>query len=149
MPDYRRLRTAGATYFFTVNLLNRHHPLLTAHIKHLRTAVRRVRALMPFPIAAWVVLPEHMHALWTLPENDSDFPRRWQAIKMAFPKSIPPGEARSQSRITSGQRGIRQRRYRQHQIRDDRDAAAHMDDIHFNPSKTGRKKRRISSCVRL
>lgn len=90
MPDYRRLRTAGATYFFTVNLLNRHRPLLTTHIDHLRTAVRRVRALMPFHIDAWVVLPEHMHALWTLPENNSDFPRRCQAIKMAFSKSIPP-----------------------------------------------------------
>ncbi len=137
MPDYRRHRVPGATYFFTVNLHDRNRPLLTTHIDLLRAAVRRVRTLLPFHIDAWVVLPDHMHALWTLPEGDGDFPRRWQAIKMAFSKGIAAGEARSASRTIRGERGIWQRRYWEHTIRDDRDYAAHMDYIHFNPVKHG------------
>ena len=89
MPDYRRLRIPGATYFFTVNLLDRRSDLLVAHIAELREAVRAVRAKWPFHIDAWVVLPEHMHCLWTMPEDDSDFPRRWQEIKISFAKSLP------------------------------------------------------------
>ncbi len=137
MPDYRRHRVAGGTYFFTVNLLDRRRPLLVDHIDLLRASVRRVHALMPFHIDAWVVLPEHMHALWTLPEGDGDFPRRWQAIKMAFSKGIIPGEARSDSRRIRKERGIWQRRYWEHTIRNDRDYAVHMDYIHFNPVKHG------------
>jgi putative transposase len=137
MPDYRRNRVAGGTYFFTVNLLDRDRPLLVEHIELLRESVRRVRELMPFHIDAWVVLPEHMHALWTLPEGDADFPRRWQAIKMAFSKRVTAGEALSASRRSRGERGIWQRRYWEHTIRDDRDYAAHMDYIHFNPVKHG------------
>ncbi len=137
MPDYRRNRVPGATYFFTVNLLDRDCPLLVERIDVLRASVRRVRALMPFHIDAWVVLPEHMHALWTLPEHDVDFPRRWRAIKMAFSRSIPAGEARSASRVARGERGIWQRRYWEHTIRDDRDYATHLDYIHFNPVKHG------------
>jgi putative transposase len=137
MPDYRRNRVAGGTYFFTVNLLDRDRPLLVEHIEFLRASVRRVRELMPFHIDAWVVLPEHMHALWTLPQGDADFPRRWQAIKMAFSKRIAGAEALSASRRKRGERGIWQRRYWEHTIRDDRDYAAHMDYIHFNPVKHG------------
>jgi putative transposase len=90
---------------------------------------------MPFHIDAWVVLPDHLHALWTLPDGDSDFPRRWQAIKMAFSKRLAAGEALSESRRRRGERGIWQRRYWEHTIRDDRGYAAHMDYIHFNPVK--------------
>ena len=75
MPDYRRNRVAGGTYFFTVNLLDRDRPLLVEHIDLVRASVRRVRELMPFHIDTRVVLPEHMHALWTLPEGDADLPR--------------------------------------------------------------------------
>ena len=137
MPAYRRNRVAGATYFFTVNLLDRSRPLLVEHIEVLRDSVRRVRDLMPFHIDAWVVLPEHMHALWTLPEGDSAFPRRWQAIKMAFSRRIAKREAVSASRRSKKERGIWQRRYWEHTIRDDRDYAAHMDYIHINPVKHG------------
>ena len=137
VPDYRRYRVAGGSYFFTVNLQNRDRPLLIEHIDALRQAVRRVRELMPFHIDAWVVLPEHLHALWTLPEGDADFPRRWQAIKMGFSKRVTKGEALSESRRRRGKRGIWQRRYWEHTIRDDRDYAAHLDYIHFIPVKHG------------
>jgi putative transposase len=105
MPDYRRLRIPGATYFFTVNLLDRRSDLL-AHIAELREAVRAVRAKWPFHIDAWVVLPEHMHCLWTMPEDDSDFPRRWQEIKISFAKSLPKIEPRSARMVRRRERGF-------------------------------------------
>jgi REP element-mobilizing transposase RayT len=77
------------------------------------------------------------HALWTLPEGDADFPGRWRAIKTAFAKSAPIGEPRSPVMTSRGERGIWQRRYWEHTIRDDRDFAAHMDYTHFNPVKHG------------
>ena len=137
MPEYRRNRLPGATYFFTVNLLGRHSDLLAVNIEILREAVRQVRRRRPFPIDAWVVLPDHMHALWTLPEGDSDFPGRWRAIKSAFSKSLPNIEQRSEVMSRRGERGVWQRRYWEHTIRDDRDYAAHMDYIHFNPVRHG------------
>ena len=78
MPDYRRNRVPGATYFFTVSLHDRRSDLLVRHIDALRDAVREVRRRLPFHIDGWVVLPDHMHCLWTLPEGDSDFPERWR-----------------------------------------------------------------------
>lgn len=135
MPEYRRHRLPGATYFFTVNLLSRHSDLLVANIEPLREAVRQVRRRRPFHIDAWVVLPDHMHALWTLPEGDSDFPGRWRAIKIAFSKSLPNVEQRSEVMSRRGERGVWQRRYWEHTVRDDRDYAIHMDYIHFNPVK--------------
>jgi putative transposase len=137
MPEYRRNRIPGATYFFTVNLLDRRSELLLTHIDGLRDAVRNVRRRVPFHIDAWVVLPDHMHCLWTLPEGDSDFPRRWWAIKVGFSKSLPKTEDRHTVTLRSGERGIWQRRYWEHTIRDNRDYAAHMDYIHFNPVKHG------------
>ena len=137
MPDYRRNRVAGGCYFFTLNLLDRDRSLLVEHIALLRATVRRVHALRPFHIDAWVVLPEHLHALWTLPEGDANYRDRWQAIKMGFSKGIAGGEARSASRRVRGERGIWQRRYWEHTIRDDDDYTAHMDYIHFNPVKHG------------
>jgi putative transposase len=110
---------------------------LITHIGALREAVRRTRARTPFHIDAWVVLPDHMHCLWTLPEGDIDYPRRWRAIKMAFVRSLPIDEARSPVNIRRGERGIWQRRYWEHTIRDDRDYAAHIDYTHFNPVKHG------------
>jgi putative transposase len=137
MPDYRRSRIPGATYFFTVNLLNRRSDLLVTQIDALRKAVRRTRERSPFHIDAWVVLPDHMHCLWTLPEGDADYPGRWQAIKVAFSKSLPANERRNPVMVRRGERGIWQRRYWEHTIRDDRDFAVHMDYIHFNPVKHG------------
>jgi putative transposase len=137
MPNYRRNRIAGATYFFTVNLRNRRSGLLVAQIEVLREAVRAVRRQSPFDIDAWVVLPDHMHCLWTLPESDSEFPDRWRRIKAAFSKSLPDTEQVSRSRSRKGELGIWQRGYWEHTIRDDRDYAAHMDYTHFNPVKHG------------
>jgi putative transposase len=137
MPDYRRNRISGATYFFTVNLRDRRSNLLVVRIDVLRHAVRTVRRRYPFHIDAWVVLSDHMHCLWTLPEGDADFPRRWRDIKTVFSKSLPATEQRSAVMLERGERGIWQRRYWEHTIRDDRDYAAHMDYIHFNPVKHG------------
>jgi putative transposase len=135
MPDYRRNRIPGATYFFTVNLRHRRSDLLITHIDALRDAIRQVRARAFFRIDAWVVLPEHLHCLWTLAAGDSDFPSRWRDIKTAFSKGVPATERRSAVMINRGERGIWQRRYWEHTIRDDHDYAAHMDYIHFNPVK--------------
>jgi len=95
MPNYRRNRVPGGTFFFTVNLLDRRSVLLVTEVARLRAAVRQVRSLAPFHIDAWVVLPDHMHCLWTLPQGDADFPGRWRAIKLAFVKSLPIAEPRS------------------------------------------------------
>jgi putative transposase len=141
VPDYRRNRVLGACYFFTVNLLDRRSQLLVANIGALRAAVRKVRSRSPFRIDAWVVLPDHMHCLWTLPEGDSDFPIRWRDIKTAFSKSLPVIEQRSAVRVRRGERGIWQRRYWEHSLRDDRGYAAHMDHVHCNPGKHGLTER--------
>ena len=137
MPDYRRLRVPGGTYFFTVNLLDRRSNLLTLHIDALREAVRATRASRPFHIDAWVVLPDHLHCLWTLPPGDDDFSNRWKAIKIRFVHSLPPIEPRSDVCARRGERGIWQRRFWEHVIRDETDYARHVDYIHFNPVKHG------------
>ncbi len=137
MPDYRRNRVPGGTYFFTVNLLERRSDLLIRHIHELREAIREVRRPRPFHIDAWVILPEHMHCIWTLPEGDDDYSSRWKAIKIRFAKQIPIMEYRSRVRIRKGERGLWQRRFWEHTIRDERDYAAHMDYVHINPVKHG------------
>ena len=137
MPDYRRNRVPGGTYFFTVCLADRRSNLLVTEIDALRTAVKKVHSQRPFHIDAWVILPDHMHCLWTLPEGDADFPGRWREIKKAFSKQIPLNECRTAVMAERGERGIWQRRYWEHTILDDRDYAAHMDYTHFNPVKHG------------
>lgn len=114
----------GATYFFTVILADRRSRVLVEEVGALRRAVRKVRAARPFQIEAWVVLPEHMHAMWTLPEDDSDYAGRWREIKKAFSRAID-------------RRDVWQKRFWEHTIRDERDFAAHMDYIHRNPCKHG------------
>ena len=137
MTNYRRHRVPGGTYFFTVNLADRRGDLCVRHIDILRAAVRNARTVAPFHIDAWVVLPEHMHCIWTLPDDDTDFSNRWRMIKAVFSRNIPDGEGRSPSRIAKGERGIWQRRFWEHAIRDDHDYRAHMDYVHFNPVKHG------------
>jgi len=137
MPDYRRNRVPGGIYFFTVNLLDRRSDLLVTRIDALRDAVRFARARAPFHIDARVTLPNHLNCVWTLPEGDADFPSRWRSIKIAFSKSLPPTEARSPAMVRRGERGIWQQRHWEHTIRDDRNYAAHLDYIHFNPVKHG------------
>jgi putative transposase len=84
-----------------------------------------------------VVLPDHLHCIWTLPPGDDDFPNRWKAIKIRFVRGIPWGERRSAVHVSHGERGIWQRRYWEHLIRDDGDYARHMDYLHYNPVKHG------------
>ena len=135
MTDYRRHRVPGGTFFFTDNLADRRSQLLTDNIAILRDAVRKVRARAPFHIDAWAVLPDHLHTVWTLPENDMNYSARWQAIKTEFSKRIPHGEFRSASRESKGERGLWQRRFWEHTICDDKDYATHVDYVHFNPVK--------------
>lgn len=137
MSDYRRLRVPGGTYFFTVNLLDRSASFLVDHVDSLREAIRTVRSRHPFHIDAWVVLPEHMHCIWTLPPADADFSKRWKEIKREFSKSLPKLESISDKRAARGERGIWQRRFWEHAIRDDEDYAAHVDYVHINPFKHG------------
>ncbi len=84
-----------------------------------------------------VVLPEHLHAIWTLPTDDADYPMRWSLIKASFSRSLPKSETIRQSRRRKRERGIWQRRYWEHQIQDDADLQAHVDYIHYNPVKHG------------
>jgi putative transposase len=137
MPDYRRFRVPGGTYFFTVNLLERRLDLLVRHIDDLREAVRATKRERPFHIDAWVVLPDHMHTVWTLPPGDDDFSNRWKAIKIRFVQKLPRTERRSNVRVAKGERGIWQRRFWEHVIRDDNDYARHIDYVHWNPLKHG------------
>ena len=112
MPNYRRVFVPGGTWFFTVNLLQRHdNDLLVREIDLLRQVVKNVRHKYPFHIDAWVVLPEHMHCIFTLPEGDSDFSLRWRLIKSAFSRALPKTESLSTARMTAGERGIWQRHY--------------------------------------
>ena len=136
MPNYRRYRIPGGCYFFTVNLLERYpNDLLVRHVDLLRAIVRDVRQRWPFHIDGWVVLPDHLHCIWTLPTGDADFTTRWRLIKAGFAKRLPKTERRSVVRLNRGERGIWQRRFWEHAIRDERDYAYHMDYLHFNPVK--------------
>ncbi|WP_293932053.1 transposase [Iodobacter sp.] len=137
MTAYCRDFTVGGTWFFTVNLADRQRTLLVDHIDLLRQSFRHVMQAHPFKINAIVVLPEHLHAIWTLPEGDADYSLRWRLIKTGFSRGIARGERISASRLTRGERGIWQRRYWEHLIRDDADFARHLDYIHFNPVKHG------------
>jgi putative transposase len=137
MTGYRRNFIAGGSFFFTVNLADRRRRLLTENIDELRDAFRKVRERHPFTIDAMVVLHDHLHAVWTLPEGDADFAKRWQLIKSTFSHSLPAGEPISKSRADRGERGIWQRRYWEHTIRDERDFSRHADYIHINPVKHG------------
>jgi putative transposase len=137
MTDYRRNFILGGSFFFTVNLEDRRLRLLTEHIDRLRSAFRETRQRHPFAIDALVVLPDHLHAVWTLPEGDGDFATRWRLIKSDFSRSLPIGEPISRSRVAKGERGIWQRRYWEHAIRDENDFARHIDYVHINPVKHG------------
>jgi len=137
MTDYRRYRLKGGTYFFTVNLAERKRNLLTEHIDALRSAFREIKQTHPFQIDAVVVLPDHLHTLWTLPEGDEDFSLRWRQIKSAFSRQIEKGERISKSRAQKQERGIWQRRFWEHAIRNEQDYTRHVDYIHFNPVKHG------------
>ncbi|EKM5066558.1 transposase [Cronobacter turicensis] len=128
MSRYRRLHIPGNTWFFTVNLRDRRSLLLCRAIDLLRAQVARVKRRYPFTIDAWVVLPEHMHCIWTLPEGDYDYSLRWQEIKKGFTRALMPRRAADT---------VWQRRFWEHGIRDEKDFRRHMDYVYFNPVKHG------------
>jgi putative transposase len=136
MPRYRRSRAEGGTYFFTVVLADRSSRLLIEQIDRLRRVYRDVQKSRPFETVAICVLPDHIHAIWTMPMDDSDYARRWNLIKGGFSRGLPAGQ-RSESKIAKREKGIWQRRYWEHVIRDETDLARHIDYIHFNPVKHG------------
>ncbi|MDA9474116.1 transposase [Bradyrhizobium sp. CCBAU 65884] len=137
MTNYRRNFVPGGSFFFTVNLAERRLSLLTDHVEILRAAFRETRRRHPFTIDAVVVLPDHLHAVWSLPEGDSDFATRWRLVKSAFSRGVERGERISSSRAARGERGIWQRRYWEHAIRDEGDFVRHVDYVHINPVKHG------------
>jgi putative transposase len=130
MTQYRRFQHPGATWFFTVNLAERRgNRLLLDRIDALRTAFSDVKFKRPFPIDAIVILPDHLHCIWTLPEGDSDFSTRGGLIKAHFSRQIAKGERISKSRDKRGERGLWQRRFWEHLIRDETDYRLHVDYI--------------------
>jgi putative transposase len=140
MRQYIRSDPAGATCFFTVVLQERGSRWLTDHAPLLRDAFRKARARYPFAIDAIVVLPDHLHAVWTLPEGDADFSARWRMIKRGFTRRLAQASLLKDSAAEKrggGERSLWQRSFWEHQIRDGDDFAKHVDYIHFNPVKHG------------
>ncbi len=136
MVRYRRHRIVGGTYFFTVTLRDRRSTLLVERIDCLREAFRHVRRHRPFVVDAVVVLPDHLHVIWTLPPGDADYAGRWRALKGRFSRQL----ARQGIDLGKDGRGeyvLWQRRYWEHTIRNAADLARHMDYIHYNPVKHG------------
>ena len=142
MSRYRRANIKGATYFFTVVTERRQSILMNEDVREaLRAAIVKVRTSHPFEIEAWVLLPDHLHCIWTLPEGDADFSTRWRLIKREVTVAIGAKyfreEFQTERRAQKQQGTIWQQRFWEHLIRDDDDFAVHMDYLHFNPVKHG------------
>jgi putative transposase len=134
---YRRADIKGGTYFFTINLADRQNTLLVDEFDKLRANINKVKHRHPFILDALVVLPDHLHLIITLPEGNNDFSTRLMLIKSGFSRQIPKTEIIRSSRKLKRERGIWQRRYWEHLIRDETDFARHVDYIHYNPEKHG------------
>ncbi len=135
MSHYRRSLVSGGTFFFTVTLADRRSHALVEHIGRLRRAYGITQSRHPFHTVAICVLPDHLHAIWRLPEGDADFGGRWGAIKRLFSTGLDAAADRSASKQAKREKGIWQRRFWEHQIRDETDLERHVDYIHFNPVK--------------
>ena len=140
MSRYRRSNVGGATYFFTVNTYLRQPILTHPEVRAtLREAIEHVRVYLPFTIDAWVLMPDHLHAIWTLPQNDAAYGKRWGMIKAHVSGRcehlLERDEVRRSSRITRREADFWQRRIWEHQIRDGRDFERCVDYIHYNPVK--------------
>ena len=136
MVRYRRNLIPGGTFFFTVTLMDRSSKYLVEHVDLLRESFRVVMNKRPYTIHAIVILPEHLHAIWQLPEGDADYSSRWSAIKTNFSRRL----VKKGIKVRKNDRGeflLWQRRFWEHTIRDDRDYQRHVDYIHFNPVKHG------------
>jgi putative transposase len=141
MSHYIRPKVAGATVFFTVNLAQRGGDTLLREIDLLRWSVAEVRMRKPFDIRAWVVLPDHLHAIWTLPPGDYDFSTRWKEIKGGFTRRLGTAGARSPSKRAKGEAGIWQRRFWDHHIRSEADYRGHLAYCLADPVSHGLAKR--------
>ena len=135
MPRYQRAHVPGGTFFFTVAIADRADDLLVREIDRLRCAYRSVGERYPFETLAICILPDHLHAMWSLPEGDADFSSRWSLIKAGFSRGLTSPMARSARQLSKREKGLWQRRYWEHVIRDERDYERHLDYIHFNPVK--------------
>ena len=138
--EYRRVQTKGGTYFFTLITYARRK--IFAHEENmdlLRAAFKSVMSKHPLRIDAFVLLPDHLHCMWTLPKDDFDFSKRWRLIKGYFSRECDSEYKNepSTSRQVKKEQAVWQRRFWEHQIRDDRDFKAHCDYIHYNPIKHG------------
>jgi putative transposase len=145
MSRYRRANIKNATYFFTVVTYHRQTFLCNEPVRNaLRNAIIKVQAQYPFEIDAWVLLPDHMHTIWTLPVNDANFSLRWQLIKRYVTREcgayLNRPEWLNTSKIKHQEATLWQRRFWEHQIRDDSDYQTHIDYCHFNPVKHGLAK---------
>ena len=137
MSRYRRLKIEGGAFFFTLALADRSGNLLIREIERLWRAFASAQQRSPFQTIAICVLPDHLHALWQLPESDANYALRWSLIKSGFSRGLPAVTARSASKIAKREKGIWQRRYWEHAIRGDADLERHVDYIHYNPVKHG------------
>ena len=137
---YRRAFIPGGSFFFTV-VTEKRRPLLASpeSVEVLRSAFRAVRSTRPFEIDAMVVLPDHVHCIWTLPPDDADFATRWRLIKTWFTKHCEPDlrAEPNRARLAKREQTIWQHRYWEHMLRDEQDFARHVEYIHFNPVKHG------------
>ena len=140
MVNYRRTRVTSGCYFFTVTLRNRQSTYLTSHVDLLRESFIDVREKYPFTIDAIVILPEHLHTIWTLPPNDDNYPTRWQLLKSLFTRKIVKSGINIRKNA-KGEYNIWQRRYWEHVIRNETDMQRHIEYIHYNPVKHGLVKR--------
>lgn len=136
MSRYIRPRRNGASIFFTVNLADRGSNLLTREVACLREAVHKTLMERPFVIDAWVVLPDHIHAVWTLPEGDHDFSTRWSVIKARFSRQMPHTHKRA-SHARRREHGLWQRRFWEHHIRSEDEYNEHVQYCWANPVKHG------------
>ena len=136
MSRYRRNFIAGGTFFFTVKLAHPQSRLLVAHIDLLRAAYAVTQKRYPFRTVAICVMPNHLHAVWTLPPDDADYSLRWRLIKTRFSAHFPSA-ALSVSKQRRHERGIWQRRFYEHTVHDAADLQRCVDYVHFNPVKHG------------
>jgi len=142
MPNYTRAFVPGGTFFFTVVTYRRRPVFNNARARALlRSAIECVQTRRPFSLDAIVLLPDHLHCIWTLPPDDTDFSTRWRKLKEEFTRRLL-AEGGTEARATSGQRrkgmrGVWQQRFWEHTIRDERDFQRHVDYIHYNPVKHG------------
>ncbi len=142
MTRYRRANVAGGSYFFTVVAAQRQAILTDPALRSaLHEAVVKVRAARPFRIDAWVLLPDHLHTIWTLPADDADFSTRWRLIKsqvtQACGASYVRPDLQTEQRLQKQCGTIWQHRYWEHLLRDEVDVSQHLDYVHWNPVKHG------------